>query len=467
MQQITSKSLTRENYFFSALLGLVLGSAVLLYSSKAIIVVLALVILFFIAYLPVLAFLCIIAVIPFSLELFSGLTIAKLVGVGCFLILLANAALGRCQWPIFFKRPEALVALLVFALGFASVLVADDLKSAFKESLESVLYAIIFLVTITYIKTLDDFKKVIWVLLIVGTLQGFLSIAQVHFGVIFTESWRASQNYQQYVGLGGLRAETTTAHPILLAIYFQTVMPFVAFMLFQAKANSQRILYGLLLMLMLYGWYLTYARSSAIGILVMLFLALALFTNSGRKIAFFVLLVVSFAMLLAISNLQQADQVVSEVWSVGISNSLVDSLRFRFESWAGGWNLFMDNLLFGVGYGQAVNHYLPYLPAWTVTNHHPLAIHNAFLQVGAERGGMLALSLYLLLWLMAIRALVSLFNDQRLGIYAKLLLVILGGQFIMLMVTPMVRETWLVFGLCFALYRIASDETNWRQQVLR
>ncbi len=444
---------SKSTFIFGASLGSVLGISLLLASFKTIILIFGLIFVFLLFLYPQWSYLSIVAVIPFSLEIGGGLTVSTMVIPLAITAITANALVGRERWPFCVRPLEARVAWLYFLTGFVSVLFAVYSSAAMRDLSESVLHAALFFTTLSFVNKIDTLNKVIWIVILIGLLEGILSIMQVHFGVVFSDSWRESQGQQQFVAVSELRAEATTAHPLLLAIYFQLAIPFVIAKIFWIKNNLTKLLLFFIALLMLYGWYKTYARSSAISFIVMFLVAMAMSSRFGTKLAVVTSGFLLFLTYLFIAYPDQVTQIVSDQWATGISNSVADSMNFRIESWVGGWYLFLDNILHGVGYGQAAHHYMPYLPGWTITQHHPLAIHNAFIEIASERG-IIAICSFLLLIFWAMRHLLRLMYDPILGKYSRVLIIILVGQIVVSLVTPLVREIWLTLGLAFALQKI-------------
>ncbi len=133
------------------------------------------------------------------------------------------------------------------------------------------------------------------------------------------------------------------------------------------------------------------------------------------------------------------------------------SFAFRRESIVGGWNLFWAHPWFGVGFGQAINHYVKYLPSWADHYYHPAVIHNMFLEVASELG-IFSLSAFIGLWVCAFVSLKQGLKNPDVRPYAVLLSSILAGQMIFLMITPMVREIWLTLPMAMAIGYMAKNK---------
>ncbi|MBI4003361.1 MAG: O-antigen ligase family protein, partial [Nitrospira defluvii] len=166
-----------------------------------------------------------------------------------------------------------------------------------------------------------------------------------------------------------------------------------------------------------------------------------------------------------------SQQVLSELFQTGIQlfdsqnlfgkadlNEGSGSFDFRLESIVGGWNLFWAHPWFGVGFGQSINHYMKYLPAWATHPFHPATIHNVFLEVACELG-IVAASAFIGLWAWAFISVKRALRIAELRPYAVLLSSILVGQMAFLMITPMVREIWLTLAMAIAVGHMARRTT--------
>ncbi len=441
-------------------IGGILGILVLLLSTKVFLLIAGLVFVIIMVVFPNFAFLAMVATIPVSLEIGGGLTICKLIVPLSFIILVANALLHCCQWPISFKSREEVFALIFFIVGFFSIFVAEDQGDALKEAIPSILYAILFFVTVAFVRKPEDFRRVVWILIIIGTFESILSVIQVRFGIFLGGEWRTSQvHLNQGLQEADLRTEGTTTNPILLAIYLQMVIPFAVGQFFLVHRKWIKIFLISATMLMLYGWYYTFARTSVISMAIMALIAVAIAQRKVRYIFVSLAAAVIVVFVLFVISPDSIMQKLNSLWGVGILNPVFDSFRFRIESILGGWNLFMHNPLFGVGYGQAISHYVPFLPSWANSPHHPLVIHNTFMVIASEQG-IISLVAFIGLWVCALCSVFRAIHWPETGPFARVLLIILIGIFISIQVTPMIKEVWLVLALAIALGRMHIENEN-------
>lgn len=192
-----------------------------------------------------------------------------------------------------------------------------------------------------------------------------------------------------------------------------------------------------------------------IGFAVMFTIAISLYFKAARTATF-------VAMALFLTGFV-GYQTISEPLSTGIQtveghgwfanadiNAASSSWQFRIESILGGWNLFWAHPWFGVGAGQAMWHYMKYLPAWANHPSHPGVIHNVFLEVASELG-IFAFTAFIGLWVLAFVCVKHGLRVPALRQYAVLMCCILLGQMAFLMITPMVREIWLTLPMAISL----------------
>ena len=114
-------------------------------------------------------------------------------------------------------------------------------------------------------------------------------------------------------------------------------------------------------------------------------------------------------------------------------------------------NMWADNPIFGVGVGQSIDRSLEYLPSWGQREFGTQEeAHNAFLMAASE-SGIFALIAFAGLWIWAFRSLARASRDPDYRPFAKVLQIILCGQLVFILVTPIVREIYLTLGVAAAM----------------
>lgn len=454
------------------LLGLALGGSVLLLSGKALVLLCGGIGVVLMTIVPEAAYYVFVATIPVAVDLIGGLTVTKLVTPLVIGLTIANALMHRCPWPTPFRWPEGYLASAFFGICALSLLFARDIASAAEEAAVAAVYAAIFFLTITFLRTPKALHSLVWVLIFVGIVEAIIAIAQAKYGFVLPGEWRknvglpveggAEGTYASLLA-GRVRVEGTTVHPIVLASFFLVVIPLAVTELFVNRDIGIRI--GLLasIVLMVFAWFYTYARSSALAMGVMAALAIGVAFKINRHRMMLLAVIIVLAGLALAFRPQLIASILDTIESTSLFeradlNSAIDSAQFRVESILGGWNLFLSHPWFGVGYGQAIFHYMPYLPPWASHPFHPTIIHNVFLEIASEVGSM-GLLAFVGLWICAIRGLMRGMADARLRTHSLAFLVILIGQFVFLFITPMVREIWLTLATGCAIGRMCENQS--------
>lgn len=463
-------------YIVPALIGASLGASVLALSAKALAILIAGGALVSMTASAAFPYYILVATIPVQVDLLGGLTVTKLITPLAIGLVTVNALIHRGPWPVLLRWPAGYLAAAFFLTSVVSLVLAEGMHGFPGEAAKIPVYGALFYFTLTFNRHPDDMRRLLWVITITGVGEALITAAQVHYGFVMPGDWRRNVGLPGEGGVDGafmsisegkVRAEGTTAHPIFLASFFLMAMPCTTFLLFTEKHPWIKASLGAMLCLMGYAWFYTFARSSVIGFALLILVALWFQSRLVRRLS--VLMVV----LILAGGLSY--QVVSEWFQVGVqtmeSQSLFGkadlnegsgSFAFRRESIVGGWNLFWAHPWFGVGFGQAINHYVKYLPSWADHYYHPAVIHNMFLEVASELG-VFSLAAFLGLWVWAFVCLKRGLRDPEIRPYAVLVGSILAGQMIFLMITPMVREIWLTLPMAIALGYMTQDKMSDRR----
>ncbi|MEX5218538.1 MAG: O-antigen ligase family protein [Nitrospira sp.] len=445
-------------------MGAGLGAMVLALSTKALGIVIAAIAFAAMTASSVVTYYVLVATIPVQVELLGGITITKLITPLAIGMVTLNAVARRGPWPTVFQWPAGHLAWMFFGTSIVSLSLADGVNHFPGEAAKVPVYASLYFLTLTFVRTPEDFRRLLWVITLTGAAEAIITAAQVHFGFVMPGDWRHNIGLPSEGGMDGsfmsmsegkIRAEGTTAHPILLASFFLMAIPCAAFLFFQETRFRTKIILSGILALMLYAWFYTFARSSLIGFAILTMVTLWFRSRVVRKLSLVSVLFIIAGFL--------SYQVISEWLQSGIQslegqspfgkadlNEGSASFEFRRESIAGGWNLFLAYPLFGVGFGQAINHYMPYLPSWASHPFHPAVIHNTFLEVASELG-VFALFAFLGIWGWAFMSVKRGLRFSASRPYSILMLGILLGQMGFLMITPMVRELWLTLPMAIAI----------------
>ena len=347
-----------------ALIGVTLGTSVLAFSTKALVLLVAAIIGMALAASSVAAYYALVATIPVQVDFMGGLTITKLLVPFSIGVVVLNALSRRGPWPAILQGPASYLAWSFFVLSTVSLLYAEGIAHFPGEAAKVPVFASLFFFTLTFVRTPEQFHRLLWVNAIAGTVEAIITVAQAYFGFIMPGDWRNNLGLPIEGALDGgaltamlegkVRAEGTTAHPILLASYFLVTIPCTVCLFLTEASRAKKFLLAGMVALMSYGWYYTFARSSMIGFALMIVIALAFYSRAAR-IAIFVgigLAVTGFLSYQAISEILSAgvQTIEKQGWFASADvNSANSSWQFRLESIVGGWNLFLAHPWFGVG----------------------------------------------------------------------------------------------------------------------
>ncbi len=460
-------------YTVPTLVGATLGASVLALSTKALALVIAGSACVGMMASAAFPYFILVATIPVQVDLLGGVTVTKLITPLAIGMVTINALIRRGPWPVLLRWPAGYLAGTFFLTSLLSLVLAEGLRGFPGEAAKIPVYGTLFFLTLTFNRTADDLRRLLWVITITGVGEALITAAQVHYGFVMPGDWRRNVGLPGEGGVDGafmsisegkVRAEGTTAHPIFLASFFLMAMPCTTFLLLHEKHPWVKASLGAMLGLMGYAWFYTFARSSVVGFALLIVVALWFQSKLVRKLSV-------IALVLALAG-GLSYQVVSEWFQAGIHtvesqslfgkadlNESSGSLAFRRESIVGGWNLFWAHPWFGVGFGEAINHYVKYLPSWADHYYHPAVIHNMFLEVASELG-VFALSAFIGMWAWAFVCLKRGLSIPALRSYAVLLTSLLIGQIAFLMITPMVREIWLTLPMAMAIGHMARSNAS-------
>lgn len=447
-------SARREAWLIPAALGSILGAGVLALSTKAVVLLVGLIGAVILANLTLAPLIAVTAAVPVNVHLAGPITVTRILIAGAACLLVYNASVGKGPWPKLFRRPDGPLMLLFLAASVMSVLVAG---TTLQPVASRVLEGIIFFVAVTYIRDTDDLRQFFWALAVIGVGQGLMVVAETKLGIVLPGEWHAHLADQQEEVP---RAVGTSGHPITLGGFYMVAVPCTICLILLTRQKLLKFALLGSLVLMAYAVYSTYSRSTWMGFAVMAFFAVALTSRVGRNLAigaalsgFVFLAIYGFSIPDIIADLESLipDRIYAVMRDrVGLLAGS-ESFLVRFENWAMAVNMWADNPIFGVGVGQSIDRSLEYLPSWGQREFATQEeAHNAFLMAASE-SGILAFIAFTGLWIWAFRSVARASKDPEYGPYAKVLQIILCGQFVFILVTPIVREIWLTLGVSAAI----------------
>lgn len=227
-----------------SLAGAALGASVLALSTKALAIVIAGTALAAMASSAVFPYYILVATIPVQVDLLGGITVTKLMTPLAIGMVLLNALIYRGPWPVIARWPAGYIAMLFFVTSMLSLFLAEGLLGLPGEAAKIPVYWALFFFTLTFNRTAADLRRLLWVITITGVVEALITAAQVQYGFVMPGDWRRNIGLPSEGGMDGafmsfsegkIRAEGTTAHPILLASFFLMAIPCTTF-LFMTEA---------------------------------------------------------------------------------------------------------------------------------------------------------------------------------------------------------------------------------------
>ncbi|HBH79253.1 MAG TPA: hypothetical protein DDY39_05445, partial [Nitrospira sp.] len=220
-----------------ALVGMALGTSVLAFSAKALLLLVAAMIGMALAASSVATYYALVTTIPVQVDFIGGLTVTKMIIPFCLAVVGFNALIGRGPWPTFTCGPGGYLAGVFLIASAVSPMIQEKPFQSLAEVAAVAVYGSLFFLTLTFNRTPEQFRRLLWVIAIAGTVEAVITAAQVHYGFVMPGAWRSDLGQtNQEMGDGAfsaildgkIRAEGTTDHPILLASYYLLTIPCTA-----------------------------------------------------------------------------------------------------------------------------------------------------------------------------------------------------------------------------------------------
>jgi O-antigen ligase len=391
-------------------------------------------------------------------QLTDQITISRLAVVAALGVTAFQAITRRTPMPQPFLWPEGVIAVIFFLAVVVSSL-AHGTGGLLSRIGPFIIYAAIFFVVLTQADDPVRFRRVLWIIVLTGVLQSLLVLAEAFYGFTPFGGWHAELAEERGEEV---RVVGTHAHPITLAGFFQVAIPIAVGLALTTAARARTLLLLGFAALFAVSWWYTFARSSWIGMVVLVGAAMLTASRTTRVLALaggfvgFVLLVLyDFSPGAIIRDIESLAVLRSASQLAGVAAG-TESFNWRLENWAAAWSMFLENPLFGVGLDQSPRVAFDYLPLGSSAHTHigSAVPHNIFLQLAAEAGGF-ALAAFVALCVLAFRALRRAAGDAALRPYAVLVFAVLSGLLATFFFNPMPREIWLALALALVLGRMS------------
>ena len=257
-----------------------------------------------------------------------------------------------------------IVGFVVVAL--ISVFFADNLDRAMSMTGGYLKLFLFYFTAIMIVSSRSEIKSILWIMVVAGTLAALIGLYQTFFGA-------AADSQGETSLLLSTRAETLTHDPNYLALVTVPLIPLAAGLLKIDKSLIRKIFLIGLIAILAGTTFLTLSRMGMLCLLSSLIMIL----HKERRHKKFVISAI-FALILMIflipENVIEGVRILQDFRGD-------DSVQQRLRILNGGFNMFLDHPIFGVGIGNFLTQSLHYTNTLL-----PRLAHNTFLEIVAEMG---------------------------------------------------------------------------------
>lgn len=441
------------------LVGAMAGASVLALGTKALVLVPLLAFAAVMAAIPYSPLLSIVFTIPINVEIAGPITVSRLIIIFGFFVAILQYLKGTM--PRFsIPWPEGVVPLLFFSWVFFIGLVVPG-GSLVSRVGAYIVHATIFFVILSYTDSTARLRAVFLTLVVTGIGQGVLAVLEAKFNFAPFGGWHATLAEMRG---NEVRVVATSSHPIILAGFFLVVISATTMFLLTAKAIQARLTFLAILLLCLAGWWLTYSRSSWMGMAMMVLISMLLVSRPTRILALiggtvgFVLLAThGFSLSAVIETVEGLATLKSASKTAGVTSGS-ESLTWRQENWAAAFSMWAQNPVTGVGIEQSNPNMTRYLADDALAHVYigTASPHNMFLMIASE-GGTPSIVLFVTMWLMAVYGVWRAWDDPALRPYAIAVAAMIVGHVTTFFFNPLAREAFVIIALGLTLGRIARQ----------
>lgn len=388
-----------------------------------------------------------------------------------FIVLLVVAILIR--WALANERPTGLFLPMVMVaayglVGFASLLYAPNKEAVVYSLSNYVKDALIALVVVALLKKPEQFRHVIYTLLVVGVFIGSLSVHQY-----LTRNFNSDYGgfaEAEFMNIVNETNDYRLVGPVGDANFFAQVMVVLALLgverFVHDKKLPAKLLAGLCAAVSILTVVFTFSRSATVALVISLIIFFWIYRLKPSQLM--VVLLIGVVMFLY-APATYFERVLS-LRDVLPGNGHVDltsdrAIQGRASQSLTAWVMVMEKPLLGVGLNNYTTLYQEYAKslglAPSATARSP---HNLYLEVAAETG-MLGLAVFLLLVGLAFRAILytrAKFHEAGLDDYSHLVTgfaVAFGGYMFTAVFAHAAypRYFYLLLGLAYALPKLIEQ----------
>ncbi len=374
---------------------------------------------------------------------FSGTKIISLI------ILFLALAYKSVKKEAFLRTPLD-IPILFFIFSFLpSVVRSSDISGLLLVVATVIGYLLLNTLVVNFVVNRDSLKKIVLTFLISLLFVSVLGLAQFFTGLeLLDMTGRGVLNTWEGIG----RVLGTTKNPNAFATYFIVGISLAFALLFNAKEKFYKFIMILLISIYSIVLLLTLSRGAISGVIAGLFVIFLFFFKEKRTRFSLIFTILILGFILFIFWPSEVNNRLLTIFAPSSDAAIVD----RFSLLESGISMFLNNLFFGVGYGN----FMYELSNYGFSGTELLGAHSTFLGIAAELG-LIGFIPFILIILIVIKTTVKgikYTKDPQL----RGLLIGLLGSFIGLLVMGITHENyinillWFVASLCIAGSKIAK-----------
>ena len=233
----------------------------------------------------------------------------------------------------------------------------------------SICFLLFYLVVITSIQSWSGLRRLIFAMLLAGTLVALYGFWQYLHPEQFASAWLDTDMFSSIT----MRVYSTLANPNVLGTYLLLIIPFAAAMMITASGVWKKLVYAGICAMLAVCLVLTYSRGCYLGIL---FAALVFLILLDRRF------LIPMVILLLLCPFILPDTILTRFTSIGdMSDS---STSYRVYIWMGTLDMLKDYWFCGIGPGEAAFDLVyPSYAYSAITAPHS---HSLYLQILCETG---------------------------------------------------------------------------------
>ena len=361
--------------------------------------------------------------------------------------------------------------VIIMAYGlviFLSLFYAGDALRAQEGLFAFLKDAIITVMLVLLIQNKEDFRMAAWGFLFAGILLGTIAVVQYLTGSFSNDYWGLAESDLMNIvsGVEGYRIMGTYGDPNFFAQVMLVIIPVALNRVMNEKHTGFKILAGWALVISFLTVIFTFSRGGFLALCLVLGLLVLWRKPSLIAVLCGILILLMLIPFLPSSYLDRVETILEYIPFLGADVRTEVSLRGRMSEYAVGFQMFLDNPIFGIGYDNYAANYLDYsMKIGLDPRRTERSAHSLYLEVLAEQGlmGILLFGYVLYSAFASLKKTQALFTKVDLGEYADLALAF-QISFVGYLAAAMFihgaypRNMWLLIGVSFASQQVAKNE---------